>query len=292
MLAVEAPRYALAMERMAPAATGDGPAAAPDALLGVEIGHWRVVRGIGRGGMGTVYSAERADGEYRQEAALKLVSLDAGGAKIVERFRTERQVLARLGHPNVARLLDGGLAPDGRPYLVMEYVDGAPITAWCRERQLSIPIGCASSASSAMRSSTRIGALVVHRDLKPANIFVSRAGEVKLLDFGIAKLLEPTTVGVDGPSTRGEQVPFTPEYAAPEQLLREAITTATDVYALGVVLYELLTGVRPPWALRAERVPPPSEAMGRRRADDLDGIVAHRAAGTVRPPVRLGRAAG
>jgi eukaryotic-like serine/threonine-protein kinase len=281
MIAAYTSGRALAIERLAPPSASVD--AASDPVVGTRLGPWRVVRILGRGGMGTVYLAERADGQYQQQAALKLVSQGSGGRHLIERFRTERQVLARLAHPNIARLLDGGFASDGRPYLVMELVDGAPITQWCRARNLSVHERLRLFRVVCEAVQHAHGALVVHRDLKPANIFVSSAGEVKLLDFGIAKLLEPASFGIDVPMTRGELL-FTPEYAAPEQLLGEAITTASDVYALGVVLYELLTGERPlalegktpvelERAIASTRIVPPSERNGLRRGDDLDCIV-------------------
>jgi serine/threonine-protein kinase len=256
MLAAERP---LSVERLAPA---EG--SVPDPLVGALVGRWRVVELLGRGGMGTVYLAERADGEYQQRAALKLVSAAAwGGPGAAERFRTERQVLARLQHPNIARLLDGGFAGDGRPYLVMELVDGLPITEHCRARGLSVEERLRLFRVVCQAVQHAHGALVVHRDLKPANTLVSEDGEVKLLDFGVAKLLDPAAFGIDAPETRELSAPLTPGYAAPEQLLGAPVTTATDVYSLGVLLHELLTGKRPGAA--------PSRLAGRR--DDLDSII-------------------
>jgi serine/threonine-protein kinase len=270
----------LALERLA---TAEG-AALTDPMIGNLLGSWRVVGLLGRGGMGTVYAAERADGHYQQRAALKLVSPGAWGPSTAARFRAERQVLARLSHPNIARLLDGGLAADGRPYLVMELVDGVPITQHCAAHQLSVEERLRLFRVVCDAVQHAHGALVVHRDLKPANTLVSSAAEVKLLDFGIAKLLEPDELGVDAPHTRDAATLFTPEYAAPEQLLGGSITTATDVYSLGVLLYELLTGVRPfqlegKTPLETERAiasgafAAPSRHLGRRRGDDLDAIV-------------------
>ena len=195
--------------------------------------------------MGTVYRAERADGQYQQEVALKLVRSGPRDPYAIERLRTERQVLAHLRHPNIAGLLDGGFASDGTPYLVMELVDGVPINEWCAAERLSLEASLRlfRVVCDAVHHAHR--ALIVHRDLKPSNIFVSRSGSVKLLDFGIAKLLDPAAWGFGSPVTRAEMQLITPEYAAPEQADGGQITTATDVYALGVVLYELLTGVRP-----------------------------------------------
>ena len=220
-------------------------AAGADALLGNCLGPWRLLSALGHGGMGTVYRAERADGQYRQEVAVKLVRSGPRDPYAIERFRTERQVLARLIHPNIAGLVDGGFASDGTPYLVMELVDGIPITEWCAAGRLPLEarLRLFRVVCEAVQHAHR--ALVVHRDLKPSNIFVSRSGSVKLLDFGIAKLLDPDAWDVESTTTRAEMRLITPEYGAPEQRQGGPTTTATDVYALGVVLYELLTGARP-----------------------------------------------
>ena len=213
-----------------------------DQLTGMRIGPWRLLREIGRGGMGAVWLAERADGEYAQQAAVKLVRSGWDADALLQRFRAERQILATLSHPNIARLLDGGVADDGRPYLVLEYVDGALIGEYCDQRRLGIAqrlelfLAVCDAVAHAHRS------LVVHRDLKPSNILVDRDGHVKLLDFGIAKLLE---AGADGGATATALRVFTPEYAAPEQIQGRPVTTGVDVHALGLLLYELLTGRRP-----------------------------------------------
>ncbi len=216
-----------------------------DPWLGRSLGPWCLMRVIGRGGMGLVYGAARADGQYQLEVAVKLMRAGSRDPYAGERFRTERQVLASLKHPNIAGLLDGGFASDGTPFLVMELVDGIPITDWCRDR--SLPIEARLSLFRGVCDAVQHAhqALVVHRDLKPSNILVSTAGDVKLLDFGIAKLLEPQAWGIEASETLTEMRTLTPDYAAPEQRLGGTITTATDVYALGVVLYELLAGVRP-----------------------------------------------
>ncbi len=218
-------------------------AGAGEDVLGQRIGPYRTLSLLGRGGMGEVYLAERADGQFEQRVALKLLRRGMDSDEILRRFLRERQVLARLEHPHIARLLDGGRAPDGRPFIVMERVEGEPITSWCAahestvEERLRLAVTCCEAVEVAHRN------LIVHRDLKPSNILVSAGGEVKLLDFGIAKLL-----GEDGEETlltRAEVKVLTPAYAAPEQILGGAVTTATDVYGLGVVLYELLTGTLP-----------------------------------------------
>ena len=199
--------------------------------------------------MGTVYRAERADGQYRQEVAVKLVRSGPRDPYAIERFRTERQVLAHLIHPNIAGLLDGGFAPDGTPYLVMELVDGIPITEWCAAERLSLDarLRLFRVVCDAVQHAHR--ALVVHRDLKPSNIFVSRSGNVKLLDFGIAKLLDPEAWDVGSTATRAEMRLITPEYGAPEQRQDGPITTATDVYALGVAALRAADGPQAPRAL-------------------------------------------
>lgn len=211
---------------------------------GDQIGPWQLVRPLGRGGMGTVWLAQRADGHFQRVVALKLISAGLESEAIESRFLRERQILASLNHPNIAKLLDGGMAPDGRPYFVLEYVDGLPITQHCDQRRLGVVDRlrlflqvCRAVAHAHQR-------LVVHRDLKPSNILVTGERMVQLLDFGIAKLLHPDVRGM-AELTRPEDQAMTPRYAAPEQIRNETITTATDIYALGVLLFELLTGELP-----------------------------------------------
>ena len=221
------------------------PVPAPAEVADAPIGPYRLVRRIGRGGMGVVYLATRADGHFDKQVALKLVRRGLDTDEILERFRRERQILARLEHPHIARLLDGGVTADGRPYLVMEYVQGEPITTWCDrqgaglEERLRLFRDVCETVQYAHRN------LIIHRDLKPSNILVSQAGEVKLLDFGVAKLLADEEHEAAPTLTRAGLRPMTPEYAAPEQSLDAPLTTASDVYSLGVVLHELLTGFRP-----------------------------------------------
>jgi serine/threonine protein kinase len=257
MLAAGGDDRALAVERFIVDCQLD-PAAA-DPLLGKSLGPWRLLSVLGHGGMGTVYRAERADGQYRQEVAVKLVRSGPRDPYAIERFRTERQVLARLIHPNIAGLVDGGFASDGTPYLVMELVDGIPITEWCAAEPLPLEgrLRLFRVVCEAVQHAHR--ALVVHRDLKPSNIIVSRSGNVKLLDFGIAKLLDPVAWDVESTATRAEMRLITPEYGAPEQRRGGPTTTATDVYALGVVLYELLTGGRPSAFSTTTGVSPPGD---------------------------------
>ncbi|GEM_PF-3250939 len=209
---------------------------------GSQVGAYRLVRKLGQGGMGTVFLAERADGAYQKQVAIKLLSTAVASEELVRRFLEERQILARLEHPNIARLLDGGTTEQGQPYLVMDYVDGIPVDRYCRERSLDL--------DQRLELFDRVGAavayahehLVVHRDIKPGNILVTEDGTPKLLDFGIAKLLRPDT----GRSEPGRTLILgTPEYSSPEQVRGQTITKATDVYSLGVLLYELLTDRSP-----------------------------------------------
>jgi len=207
-----------------------------------EIGQYRLLEVLGFGGMGYVYLAERADREYEQLVAIKTINLGLATPTIAERFRQERQILANLDHPNIARLLDGGRTEAGVPYLVMEYIDGESILDYCAARQLPLDrrIDLFLHVCDAVQHAHR--QLIVHRDIKPSNILVTREGVPKLLDFGIAKLLD---TGIDEALTRVEARVLTPEYASPEQILGEPVTQSTDVYALGVLLYELLSGAKP-----------------------------------------------
>jgi len=209
-----------------------------------RIGPWRLVRELGRGGMGVVWLAERADGAFEQRAALKLIKRGMDSDAVQTRFLRERRILARLEHPHIAHLLDGGIAADGRPYFAMEFVDGQPLLRYCADARenLAERIGLFQQICAAVQFAH--GQLVVHRDIKPSNILIAADGSAKLLDFGIAKLLDDSG---DGHTATVDALhrPFTPAYGAPEQLRGEAATTATDIYALGCVLYELLTGKRP-----------------------------------------------
>lgn len=209
----------------------------------LQLGAYRTLEAIGHGGMGVVFRAERVDGTFDRQVALKLLHRDMDTPQLRARFLAERQLLARLSHPHIAHLLDGGVTEEGRPYFVMEHVDGQPITRYCAERDLSLERTLRLFLEVIEAVSYLHRNLVVHRDLKPSNIFVDRDGQVKLLDFGIAKLLAESPDEI-GATRTGERL-LTPEYAAPEQLAGTPVTTATDVYALGAVLYELLTGRRP-----------------------------------------------
>ncbi len=207
-----------------------------------QIGHWRILERIGRGGMGEVFLAERCDGGFQQRAALKRLKRGMDSDEILQRFLQERQILASLNHPNIARLLDGGVAEDDRPYFVMEQVEGTPITDWARSQDLPLRdrITLLRKVCDAVAYAQR--RLVVHRDLKPSNILVDAQGEPHLLDFGIAKLLGDAA---ESHETRTGLRVLSPAYAAPEQINGDPISTATDVHALGVILYELLTGQQP-----------------------------------------------
>ena len=212
---------------------------------GALIGPYRIVRTLGQGGMGTVYLADRADGQFEQRVALKLIRPGMGRHEILRRFLQERQILARLQHPNIARLLDGGITAEGQPYFAMEFVDGQPITEYCDARRLGIDERLHLFRAVAEAVAYAHLNLVVHRDIKPSNILVTERGVPKLLDFGIAKLLHETDSEDTLIETQAGLQVMTPEYAAPEQVRGDAVTTATDTYALGVALYELLTGHRP-----------------------------------------------
>ncbi len=211
-------------------------------LIGQQIGKYRIIDELGAGGMGTVYLAERADGEFEQKVALKLIKGGMNTEAILRHFFNERQILASLEHPNIARLIDGGTTDEGLPFFIMEFVEGEPINEYAEkenlglEEKLDLFREVCTAVSFAHRN------LVIHRDLKPSNILITREGKVKLLDFGIAKLLKSET---NEAVTATKNFIFTPEYASPEQIRGDKLTTATDVYSLGVILYELLTGSRP-----------------------------------------------
>ncbi len=218
-----------------------------DRLIGQRIGPYLVTEVVGIGGMGTVYAATRDDDQFQQRVAIKVVARSPQLAEILPRFRHERQILARLDHPNIARLLDGGAldpALGGRPYIVMEFIDGLPLIEHCKEKKLSVRdrLQLFQTICSAVQYAHQN--LVVHRDLKPANILVTNTGTAKLLDFGIAKLLEDDTHTASGDQTATGVFLFTPNYASPEQISGAPITTGSDIYSLGVILFELLTGER------------------------------------------------
>lgn len=247
--------------------TTEVPSLEPDA----RIGDWRIVGPLGAGGMGQVYRARRADGAFEQDAALKI--MHALPAAYLARFQAERQILANLEHPGVARLLDGGLAPDGRPFMVMEYVDGAPVDAWADGRKLDTRERVRLILQSADAVAHAHAKLVVHRDIKPSNILVTDDGRTRLIDFGVARLM--TT-----PDARRTETPISIEYVAPELLEGQTASVMTDVYGLAATLYELLSGRAPvpvqgdavAVAVRkiAEDVPPPVSTVARPRLRDRD----------------------
>ncbi|HVE56899.1 MAG TPA: serine/threonine-protein kinase [Pyrinomonadaceae bacterium] len=263
-------------------------------LIGQKIGVYLIEKEIGRGGMGAVYLASRADEQFQKQVAIKLIKRGFDTDEIIRRFRHERQILAAFDHPNITRLLDGGATENGLPYLVMDYVDGLPLNSYCEEKRLSINerldlfLQICSAVTYAHQN------LIIHRDIKPSNILVTADGVPKLLDFGIAKL---TASGSPQTIERTGMQMLTPEYASPEQLLGQPVTTATDIYSLGIVLYELLTGQRPfktqsnnPYEMtrlitdseprkpssvvtREERIGNRKSAIGRQLRGDLDNII-------------------
>lgn len=211
---------------------------------GRVVGAYRLLHLLGRGGMGSVYLAERADLQFQKRVAIKLVPIALWGAEARQRFMQERQILARLEHPCIARLLDGGVCNDGVPYLVMEYVEGQPLDVYCDENHIGLEgrLALFMKVCEAVAHAHRN--LVIHRDLKPGNILVTRDGMLKLLDFGIAKLIGPEAIGGEDLTRLGAR-PLTPAYSSPELIRGEGITTASDTYALGVLLYKLLCGCLP-----------------------------------------------
>jgi tetratricopeptide (TPR) repeat protein len=247
-----------------------------------QIGAYRVLREIGRGGMGVVYLGERADGEFRKQVAIKLITSGLHDSDLTRRFRRERQILATLEHAGIARMLDGGATPEGLPYFVMEYVEGVPLPSYCAERGLGIDkiLRLFLAVCSAVEYAHQ--RLIVHRDLKPGNILVTADGTPKLLDFGLARAADAS---VDDDVTRTAMPLMTPAYASPEQIRGEPYHVASDVYSLGVILYELLAGRRP-YELKSgslleiaqaicEREPLPLASGGQRALQgDLENIVA------------------
>src|SRR5207248_2694405 len=222
----------------------EGEATGAAAAVGELIGPYRVLREIGRGGMGAVYVAERADQQYEKRVAIKLIKRGMDTDSVLRHFRNERQILAGFDHPNIARLFDGGTTKDGLPYFVMEYVEGLPINEYCAAHKISLVerLKLFREACAAVSYAHRHA--VIHRDIKMSNILVTSEGTPKLLDFGIAKILRPGR-GAEALMTMTGVRPMTPEYASPEQIRGEPVTTASDVYSLGIVLYELLTGRSP-----------------------------------------------
>jgi serine/threonine-protein kinase len=211
---------------------------------GERVGPYRLVREIGQGGMGAVYLAERVDGQFEQQVALKLIRPGLATDQFLTRFRAERQILARLQHPHIARLLDGGVDDQGRPYFALEYIEGEPIDRYCASRALPVNERLRLFLQACRAVTYAHANLVIHRDLKPAHILVTADGQVRLLDFGIAKVVSDDDEDGGGMTQLGIRA-MTPAYASPEQVRAEAVGTATDVYSLGVILYELLAGAPP-----------------------------------------------
>jgi eukaryotic-like serine/threonine-protein kinase len=259
-------------------------------LAGETVGPYRLLSEIGRGGMGMVWLAERSDGRFQRRAAVKFLSVGLGGRGGAERFKREGAILGRLSHPNIAELLDAGVTPAAQPYLVLEYVDGEPIDRYCKHKKLDIQQRCRLFLDVLAAVAHAHANLIIHRDIKPSNVLVNRDGQVKLLDFGIAKLLEGE--GSDGSATlltHEAGSALMPEHAAPEQVMGVPVTTATDVYGLGVLFYGLLTekhpaglGVHTPAGLVKAIVDTEPQRMSEVVADrlrrqlqgDLDTIVA------------------
>src|ERR1051326_636844 len=214
-------------------------------LIGRHIGPFKILKELGRGGMGVVYLAERDQNEFRQTVAIKLIRRGLDTDDILHRFRNERQILASLTHPNIGKLFEGGTNDEGLPYFVMEYIEGLPLLQYCDEHALSVAdrLKLFRSVCAAVQHAHQN--LIIHRDVKPSNILVTSDGEVKLLDFGVAKVLNPDLTGGALAQTRAAARVMTPEYASPEQVRGQHVTTATDIYSLGVILYELLTGTKP-----------------------------------------------
>jgi serine/threonine protein kinase len=231
----------------AAASTGSEVPATPPINDGLEQGPhipaYRILREIGHGGMGIVYLAERADGQYRRRVAIKIVNVRIAGEDTLRRFRNERQVEAALDDPNIARLLDGGTTDDGMPYLVLEYVEGENIDRWCDARKMTVRDRLKLFQQVCAAAQYAHDKEVIHRDIKPGNILVTANGTAKLLDFGIAKVLNPELLS-DAETTLGLG-PMTPEYSSPEQLRGCSVGPASDIYSLGVVLYHLLTRQSP-----------------------------------------------
>jgi len=213
--------------------------------VGERLGAYELVSELASGGMSTVYRAHRVDGAYQHDVAIKLFRAHHMDESALHRFDTERQILASLEHPNIARIIDGGTAADGTPYVAMELVEGLSITRYCERQRLGLGdrLKLFNKVCDALAFAHRRG--IVHRDIKPGNVLVSDAGDPKLIDFGIAKVLQPERMDLEFPETRFEQRPLTPEYASPEQFTGQTIGVASDIYSMGVMLYELLTGQRP-----------------------------------------------
>jgi serine/threonine-protein kinase len=272
--ATASPTVARLLDTLPQVETAQFASALQDGALaaGSTVGPYRLLRPLGEGGMGEVWLAERADLLQSRQVALKLPRRVTGHARLAERLAREREILAALEHPNIARLYDAGVSADGQPYLALEYVEGERIDAWCVRKALDVPARLRLFLQVARAVAHAHARLVVHRDLKPANILVTEAGEVRLLDFGIAKML------ADGRAQETELTQLagralTPDYAAPEQILGQPIGTAADVYALGVVLFELLTASRP-YKLKRDSRAALEEAIAQAEVERPSSVVA------------------
>ncbi|MEM1080065.1 MAG: protein kinase, partial [Pseudomonadota bacterium] len=280
---LEAAQALLKADQLADGYLEAGPVTLVTDRTGERVGRFELQAQIGQGGMGTVYRGRRADGTFEQSVAVKLFSLGQLNESALQRFHTERQILASLEHPGIARLIDGGTAEDGTPFVVMELVEGLPINEFCDREGLDLPARlelfrrvCDALAEAHLRG-------IVHRDLKPSNILITPEGRPKLIDFGIAKVLDSADFDSSSPDTRLGTMALTPEYASPEQVRGEAQSQASDTYALGILLYELVTGVRPyrissPSPVEIERtvcdtIPPdPSVVVGQRKSQPPNGL--------------------
>ena len=242
---IESSPYVSYLENVVEGKNGNGDDGSGDSYIGKKIGVYRISKEIGRGGMGAVYLAVRDDREFQQNVAIKLIKRGMDSDQVLRRFRNERQILAALNHPNIARLLDGGTTDDGLPYFVMEYIEGLPVTQYCDSNRLTVRerLHLFQQVCAAVYYAHQN--LIIHRDIKPSNILVTEDGVPKLLDFGIAKLLNPDLIHETQEPTATAMRMMTPEYASPEQVSGNFVTSATDQYSLGVLLYELVTGHRP-----------------------------------------------
>ena len=273
-------RFDTAREHLWRSVIGDEESAGED-LSGQRVNAWRLVKRLARGGLATVYLARRVDGAFEQTVAFKVLRRGLDTDDLVARFRAERQMLSSLDHPSIARIIDGGALENGRPYLVLEFVDGLPITAWCEDNETDIRDRVKLLVDVLQALSHAHKHLIVHRDIKPSNILVSKDGHVALLDFGIAKLLDPDAMPGASTLTRTGVSLLTPGYGSPEQVAGHAVTTASDIYQVGQVLYELLAGKRPfdrsETAAGAGLIPPSRALRGtahhKQVRGDLDAIV-------------------
>src|SRR5215207_2999627 len=255
-----------------------------NSMIGRRIGAYRLEEEVGRGGMGVVYRASRVDGEFDQTVAIKLIKRGMDTDMILKRFRRERQITAALNHPNIAYFFGGGSTDDGLPYFVMEFIVGRPLYKYCDENRLTLKDRLAVFRQICWAVQAAHDIQVIHRDLKPSNIMVTAAGKPKLLDFGIAKALDPELMSTEDVPTATQLRAMTPEYASPEQINGEPVGPASDIYSLGVILYELLTGHRPyrlrrkiadevARVIREEEPTNPSGSLKHELSGDLDRIV-------------------